>query len=116
MIRLKSKLNEFLGMVDLLVFEAARHAAPKMQGALVVQATLQGVITLWAEENGIEYRGYSPAEIKKHATGKGNAGKALVIAAAKAKGWAVGDDNEADALWLLDLAAKQYGQPAGEVG
>ena len=109
LVRLKSKLNEFLTAgVKLLVYEAARHAAPKMQGALVVQATLQGVIVLWAEENGIEYRGYSPTEIKKHATGKGNAKKGLMIEAARAKGWDVRDDNEADALWLLDLAKRDY--------
>lgn len=110
LIRLKSKLNEIKRAeeIGLLVFEAARNAAPRMQGALVVQATLQGVLLLWAEENGIEYRGYSPTEIKKHATGKGNANKDAMIAAAGARGWSVVDDNEADARWLLDLAQTEY--------
>lgn len=109
LLRLKGKLTEALAAgVDLVVYEAARNAAPKMQGALVVQAGIQGVLLLWCEENGIEYRGYSPTEIKKHATGKGNANKAAVMAAARARGWEFKDDNEADALWLLDLARRDY--------
>ena len=42
--------------------------------------------------------------IKKHATGRGNAGKDEVIAAMRAKGHPVTDDNEADALALLHWA------------
>jgi Holliday junction resolvasome RuvABC endonuclease subunit len=110
LLRLKSKLNACLDAgVDLLVYEAARNAGPKMQGALVVQATLQGVIVLWAEEKCIDYRGYSPREIKKHATGKGNANKDSMLAAARQRGWHPADDNEADALWILDLARSEYG-------
>jgi len=109
LIRLKSKLNAFLSNgVNLLVFEAARNAMPKMQGALVHQARLQGVIELWCQENGIEYRGYSPNEIKKHATGKGNANKEAMLSSARAKFGEVSDDNAADALWLLDLASTEY--------
>jgi Holliday junction resolvasome RuvABC endonuclease subunit len=75
-----------------------------------VQSELQGVIKLWCEENRVEYRAFSPSEIKKHATGKGNAGKEMMIAAARAKWPAVQlvDDNHADALWILDLAGTQY--------
>jgi hypothetical protein len=117
LIRLRSKLNEIArmqdgqsgGNLDLVVFEAARNAAPKMQGALVHQARLQGVIEVWCHDNNIQYRGYSPSEIKKFATGKGNAGKADVIRAAREKlGYAGNDDNEADALWLLRLAQDEY--------
>jgi len=116
LMRLRAKLNEILAAqpgLGLVVFEAARHAAPKMQGALVHQARLQGVIELWCIDKHIEYRGYSPSEIKKRATGKGNCGKADVIKAAREKlNYAGGDDNEADALWLLDLAKSEYAQPA----
>lgn len=109
LIRLSGKLCEIKKSagVDVVVFEAARNASPKMQGALVVQATLQGVIVHWCEENGIEYRGYSPSEIKKHATGKGNASKDAMVAAARERFGSVIDDNEADAIWLLDLAEIQ---------
>ncbi len=110
LIRLIGKLKELHANIgfDVLVFEAARHAAPGMQGALVVQAELQGQIKRFCVENNVEYRGYSPKEIKKHATGKGNANKEKMVAAARAKGWTFGDDNEADALWLLDLAKTQF--------
>lgn len=113
-IRLNGKLNEIKATVgvDVLVYEAARNAAPKMQGALVVQAEIQGVLTLWCEQNGVEYRGYSPSEIKKHATGKGNANKQDMIAFARLK-WpnkTIEDDNCADALWILDLAQSQLTQ------
>jgi Holliday junction resolvasome RuvABC endonuclease subunit len=39
--------------------------------------------------------------IKKHATGKGNAGKEEVVAAMRGRGHAPADDNEADALAIL---------------
>lgn len=111
LIRFSGKLDEIhrgVG-VDLVVYEAARHAAPKMQGALVVQAMIQGVLITWCEQHGIEYRGYSPSEIKKTATGKGNACKADMVAAARIRWPNVGDDNEADARWLLELALRDYG-------
>jgi Holliday junction resolvasome RuvABC endonuclease subunit len=109
LIRLKGKLDEIRrdAGIDVLVYEAARHAAPKMQGALVVQSELQGVIKLWCSENHIEFRGYSPSELKKHATGKGNANKEAMMKAGREK-WPAcnGDDNEYDARWLLDLFTK----------
>ena len=113
LIRLRSKLYAIAdaGKIDLLVYEAARNAMPKMQGALVTQATLQGIILAFCEDHKIEYRGYSPTEIKRHATGKGNSGKDQMLEAAKIK-WpnrSFVDDNEVDALWLLDMAQKEYG-------
>jgi Holliday junction resolvasome RuvABC endonuclease subunit len=108
LIRLRGKLNEILYSqgVELVIFEAARNAGPHMQGALVVQSELQGVIKLWCEDNDIQYKGVSPTEIKKHATRKGNAKKVHMIAAAKKK-WPeveIVDDNQADAMWILDFA------------
>lgn len=95
--------------IDLIVFEAARNAGPKMQGALVVQAELQSVIKVFCEQHLIQYRGFSPAEIKRHACQKGNASKEMVYKAALVKwGPYVEDDNQADALWLLDLAQTRY--------
>jgi len=115
LIRLRGKLNwilEAIRPVDLVVFEGARHAAPHMQGALTVTAELVSVVKVWCHDNGLEYRAYSPSEIKRHATGKGNCGKDAMTASAKAK-WPqmeIIDDNHADALWLLDLAQAEYGE------
>jgi Holliday junction resolvasome RuvABC endonuclease subunit len=50
---------------------------------------------------GIPYQGVPVGSIKKHATGKGNASKEMMIAAAKARGFRPADDNEADALAIL---------------
>lgn len=109
LIRFEGKLNEIYASVgfDVVVYEAARHSAPKMQGALVVQSELQGVLKRWCEEGKIAYRGYSPAEIKKHALGSGKGNKAAMVAAAKKRFGKVIDDNHADALWLLSLALSE---------
>lgn len=64
-------------------------------------------LTAWCEHHQIPYQGVPVATIKKHATGKGNAKKDAMIAAANVKGFVTDDDNEADALMLLDWAAKQ---------
>lgn len=64
-------------------------------------------LTAWAEVKGIPYLGVPVGTIKHHATGKGNAGKAAVIAAMRAKGHDPGDDNEADALAILHWALEQ---------
>lgn len=62
-------------------------------------ATLQA----WSIENNIEYAGTPVGTIKKHITGKGNAGKEEVISAVKQKlNIFPKDDNEADAIALCD--------------
>jgi len=63
-------------------------------------------LTAWCEHHGIPYSGVPVGSIKKHATGKGNAGKAEMLAAMQARGYAPVDDNEADALALLDWATE----------
>jgi Holliday junction resolvasome RuvABC endonuclease subunit len=66
-------------------------------------ATLTG----WCEREGIPYEGVGVGTIKQHATGKGNAGKQDVIASLQAKGYRPHDDNEADALALLEWVRDQ---------
>jgi Holliday junction resolvasome RuvABC endonuclease subunit len=113
LIRLHAKLNALLdamGKIDLVAFEAQRGGNPALMGSLVVQAEIQGAMKLWCEQKKIEYRGWSPSEIKRHATGKGNANKEAMKFAAMAR-WPdinLQDDNHADALWILDLATKEY--------
>lgn len=113
LIRLRAKLQEVLnahdGSLELVVFEYARWARGNRAGALAVQGEIMGVIRLWCEDNDLAYRAYSPSEIKKHATGKGNANKEEVMAAARER-FKIKDitDNQADALWLLELAKRDY--------
>lgn len=61
-------------------------------------------LTAWCEHHGIPYSGVPVGTIKRHATGKGNADKAAMLAAARAMGHEPADDNEADALALLSYA------------
>lgn len=59
-----------------------------------------------------------PAVIKRYATGRGNADKQAMLAAAiKRLGYTTDqpDDNESDALWLLALACDAYGHPTAAV-
>lgn len=78
--------------------EVRRHLGTD---AAHVYGGLLAVVTLWCEERKIPYLGVPVGTIKKHATGKGNASKAAVIAAVKAMGYDPRDDNEADALALM---------------
>jgi hypothetical protein len=60
-------------------------------------------LTAWCEHHQIPYRGVPVGTIKKHATGRGNADKEAMLAAARTRGHQPSDDNEADALALLYL-------------
>jgi Holliday junction resolvasome RuvABC endonuclease subunit len=65
-------------------------------------------LTAWAEQRGA-YQGVPVGTIKRHATGKGNAGKDEVIASVRAKGFKPTDDNEADAIAILLWAIETKG-------
>jgi Holliday junction resolvasome RuvABC endonuclease subunit len=111
LIRLRAKLTEICEIenVDLVVFE---RTSGFHKNAIIVQSEMHGVMKATLEELGIDYRAYSAAEIKKHATGKGNAKKDQMVKAAEEK-WPeleIIDDNHADARWLLDLACTDLSQ------
>ncbi len=108
LIRFRSKMNDILASehINLVVFErpGGMHKAP-----IIVQSEIQGQIKVICEDHKIEYRAYSSQEIKKFATGKGNCGKpAMIDAAQKKLGYTGNNDNESDALWLLELAKSEY--------
>jgi hypothetical protein len=96
-----TEMKNTSGGFDAVYFEEVRNhagidAAHKYGGFLAH-------LTSWCELQQIPYQGVPVGTIKKHVTGKGNASKAEVIAAVKAKGFNLKDDNEADSLALLDL-------------
>ena len=64
-------------------------------------------LTAWAEANKIPYQGVPVGTIKRHIAGKGNADKQAVIDAIRQLGFQPADDNEADALALLNWAIAQ---------
>ncbi len=107
LLRFRAKLNEVneLTRFNLVVYE---RAAGHFKNSIIHEAKLIGVVEEWCELNKIAYRSYSATEIKKFATGKGNAKKPDMVKAAQDKlGYDGEDDNVADALWLLKLAQKE---------
>lgn len=66
-----------------------------------VYAGLRAVLMVFCEEKGIPYAGVGVGVIKKFVTGKGNAGKDLMISAVRKFGFSPVDDNEADAIGLM---------------
>lgn len=99
-VRFRTWLNELKAAypIDLVVYEEVR----RHQGtdAAHVYGGLMATLTAWCEENNIPYEGVPVGEIKKHATGKGNADKEMMKRAAVEIGFAPIDDNEADAICL----------------
>ena len=94
-----SKTSDVVGGFGLVVFEEVRrHAATD---AAHVYGGLMATLTAWAELRGFPYQGIPVGTIKKYATGKGNAGKDLMIEAVRRNGFEPKDDNEADAIALL---------------
>lgn len=68
---------------------------------------LLAILEAWAAANNIPLQGVGVGTIKKHATGRGNAKKPEMIAAAQAMGVRVSTDDEADAIALLSYALSQ---------
>lgn len=104
-LRWKVKFNELLDLNNVQIVAFERPSGTNANG-LISHSKFIAIIEMTCEERKIEYRGYSAGEIKKFATGKGNSGKPEMIAAAKAKlGYPqeLNDDNECDALWILNL-------------
>ncbi|HNT86491.1 MAG TPA: hypothetical protein PKL84_01380 [Candidatus Hydrogenedentes bacterium] len=102
-----AEAHALLGPFDAVYFEEVRRHAGT--DAAHVYGGLLATLTAWCEELRVPYQGVPVATIKRHATGKGNADKSAMIAAAVNRGWNPMDDNEADALWILDWARNQYG-------
>ena len=118
LVKLWAKLNEAAAVhgVDLIVFEEVRYIGTGYARALIVQLELQGALKLWCELRDVPFRAVGAPEVKKHATQKGNAKKEQMVAAARRR-WPdkdITDDNEADALWILDMATNPPKQPLFE--
>ena len=104
-VRWLDELWRFAGRPSALYFEEVRRHrgvdAAHVYGGFLAQ------LTAWCERHGVPYQGVPVGTIKKFATGKGNADKAAMIAAAQRWGGRPEDDNEADALALLHWAMSQ---------
>jgi Holliday junction resolvasome RuvABC endonuclease subunit len=101
-----SEIQESVSEIQFLYFEEVRRHVGV--DAAHVYGGLLATLTAWCEHHQIPYQGVPVGTIKKHATGKGNAGKEDVIASVTARGHAPVDDNEADALALLHWAIQYH--------
>lgn len=88
--------------IDAIYFEEVRRHAGV--DAAHAYGGFMAHLTAWCEHHGIPYQGVPVGTIKKHATGKGNASKGEMVAAAIRRGHSPSDNNEADALALLHWA------------
>ena len=101
------QLDEDAGPLTSIYFEEVRrHVSTESAHAF---GGFLATLTAWAEQRGIAYQGVPVGTIKRHATGKGNADKAAMIAAVQAKGFWPADDNEADAIAILLWAIETRG-------
>ena len=100
-----TELDRLAGPIEAIWFEEVRRHAGT--DAAHVYGGLMATLTAWAELRGVPYEGVPVGTIKKHATGRGNADKQAMIAAARARGFSPADDNEADAiailLWAIEM-------------
>ncbi|WP_367126137.1 hypothetical protein [Ralstonia sp. CP] len=94
------------GGIQAVYYEDVKAHGPGVQAAHVYGGFL-AVLELWCAANNIPLHGVGVGTIKKHATGRGNAKKPDMIAAAQALGVRVVDDNHADAVALLAYALEQ---------
>jgi crossover junction endodeoxyribonuclease RuvC len=100
-----TELKADAGGLDAVLYEQVRsHAGVDASHAY---GGWLAILTAWCEHHGIPYEGVPVGTIKRHIAGKGNADKAAVISAVRKLGFNPVDDNEADALALLNWAIAQ---------
>lgn len=95
-------------LIGMIAFEEVRRhigtdAAHSYGGYLAI-------LTEWCELHKVPYQGVPVGTIKRHITGKGNANKDVVMGAVIGMGFSPKDDNEADALALLDYTMRNEGE------
>jgi Holliday junction resolvasome RuvABC endonuclease subunit len=101
-----SEIQKSVSEIQFLYFEEVRRHAGV--DAAHAYGGFLATLTAWCEHHGIPYQGVPVGTIKKHATGRGNASKDEMLAAACAWGHTPADDNEADALALLHWAIDRH--------
>jgi hypothetical protein len=102
-----TEIDRLSGPVAAIWFEEVRRHAGT--DASHIYGGLMATLTAWAELRGVPYEGVPVGMIKRHAAGKGNADKAAMVAAIRARGFSPADDNEADAIAILLWAIETKG-------
>ncbi len=110
-LKLRSRLTDTRDRwpeLELIAVEQAHH-----RGGAATEYAI-GILThvqSWCAEVGVEHLVVHSARVKRVATGRGNADKAAMVEAALARwpGWAPETDDEADARWIAEAAAREVG-------
>lgn len=93
----------------MVVVEQPVHS--RTMAAARIAMGLAGLVDLMCHHHGIAIDGWAPASVKKHFCGSGRAQKADIEAACRSRGWSFPDNNAADALAVLDMAAHMLRVP-----
>ena len=105
------KITDWAADADLILIEAA-VSLPK-GGNAIIMGGAWWVVThaLWHEAQ--DYVVVQPSQLKKYASGKGNASKDMVgyEAVRRFPGVMITDNNQADALWLAHMGCDWLGWP-----
>lgn len=96
--------------LGVVYFEDVKRHPPGQVIAAHVYGGFLAHLEVWSETRNVPMRGVGVGVVKKHWTGKGNAVKADMLRVARERGLRPADDNEADALAILDLALCLEGQ------
>lgn len=107
-VRFKSKVKELIALEDITLVAYERPAGMH-KSSIMVASEMVGVLKDLCIEKGIDLACYSASQIKRFATGKGNANKDLMIEKAIQLGFNPQDDNEADAIHLYNLTMADVG-------
>ena len=108
-LKLRSRLEAIkdrFPKLELIAVEQAHH-----RGGAATEYAI-GVLThvqSWCAEVGVEHLVVHSARLKRVATGRGNADKAAMVAAAEQRwpGWSPATDDEADSRWIAEAAVQQ---------
>jgi len=110
-LKFRSWLRDQIEIVkpELIVFEEVMRWSSG--AAAKCYCGLLAILQTECEAKDIRYEGVHVGTIKKAATKNGAASKEQMISAAKARGYAPTDDNEADAIHLLHIYLDGYNTP-----
>ena len=102
---------ERTGWPHVRVLAAVEDLPTHSKGNVAVMGMAHGVIRSELAEMGIPRGLIVPATLKQYATGKGNADKDMMVAAARTNGMVVADHNQADSGWLQAMGEHFVGRP-----
>lgn len=110
-IRWREILQRVWSQVDgptVMVVETLPVGHTGVSNLLIERAGLLALLQYGASSRDIPFALVNPTTLKMYATGKGNASKADMLAAARDDRADVRNDNEADAYWCATMALDHY--------